>query len=407
MFVAAAAGTHQLLAFRFPSIAGVPALDGNRRLFAAATERLGNRGAVVDAEWIGFLHTLGGELSRAEYHFSRFNEVLSVMRRRRTVAGGPVFADPEPARAVYCEAVAHLAAIRTFVDIAVYMAARRLGLDGRRAEDWQASQAIGRDPLPDRYAHSPEIGALRRHSAWFAQLNTYRNCMNHRGWHPNSFGYFERADTAPESGDPLANVMLVPDLRSLAGGSRPGTWTYEDRTWLDQLLGELGAGFDAVLDALFDIWGIPIPEAARIPYAEQPGVFLTVPAARPIKGQEPPVIYVFTSKFAVRAFIEKLRRNGLEIAYRLRALRPTRLKANEEVYLLGYDFNLFGPKASVQVIEHSDGQPRMAASLQVEPQHAGDFAQSRIEFKLPGTLTGTVYVLDGPDPGGQRRDQGP
>jgi hypothetical protein len=118
-FVAAAEGTHQLLGFRFPSVFGIPALDGNRALFAAASEVQGTPGQMAPTEWVRLLQTLAGELSRAEYHLARFHHVLDVMRRRRAVAGGPVFADPELARALYCEAVAHLTALRTFIDIAV------------------------------------------------------------------------------------------------------------------------------------------------------------------------------------------------------------------------------------------------------------------------------------------------
>jgi hypothetical protein len=175
-------GRSHLLGFKFPSIPGIPsvrdALGGP--FSAAAIEGTGQSGHLPIEEWKTHLSVICGEFRRAEYHLVRFNLALELLKARRRVAGGPTFGDPEPARALYCEAASYFSAVRTAVDIVVYVAARRSGASIAAAEDWKATKAIctPASPQPTKY-DTDDIRALRRHKSWFETLNHYRNSMLH------------------------------------------------------------------------------------------------------------------------------------------------------------------------------------------------------------------------------------
>ena len=238
-------------------------------------------------EWKSTLATIGGELDRADYHLDRFEAAVAIMKARRKVAGGPVFGDPAPARSLYCEAAGFLSAMRTAIDIVIYVAARRSGHSISSSEKWEACAAMGKrtDNLPSKY-DTEEITSLRRFSSWFETLNDYRNCMQHRGWHEHSFGYFDRGDSSRLANSPMHNIMLVPDRGPLQQRLRPDKWTYHERRWLDTLIQEVASGANLALAAVFDVWELPVEDrTGKIPLRDQPNVFLTVPLVAPIEGQ--------------------------------------------------------------------------------------------------------------------------
>lgn len=236
LVIAGSEGKARLMMFRFPAILGVPPLEGDRTLYGAEATKVGDFALMPEDEWWGCIRSLAGEISRADYHYKRFLETVDLARERRKVAGGSVFGDPEAARAIYCEAAAYLTAARTLVDLVVYVAARRNGCSPRAADEWEASRAIiprADRPVEQRYENVSEVALLRSHADWFNTLNDYRNCMNHRGWSDQSFGYFDEADTAPERDNPLNNVMLLPNHASIGGRKRPHQWSYTERARLD------------------------------------------------------------------------------------------------------------------------------------------------------------------------------
>jgi len=175
-------GRDHLVGFSFPSIPGIPPVRGvlAGRFSAAALDGAGQPVQLAIEEWKANLSVICGEFRRADYHLARFNSILELLKARRRVAGGPVFGDPEPARALYCEAASYFSAVRTAVDIIVYVAARRSGASIAAAERWKATEAIcaAASPQPTKY-DTDDIRALRGHKNWFETLNHYRNSMLH------------------------------------------------------------------------------------------------------------------------------------------------------------------------------------------------------------------------------------
>lgn len=387
-----------MLAFHFPEVPGVPPIRESpaRRFKAAAMEGWGLPQQMPPAEWKSSLATLGGEIDRADYHRARFDSVLASLKARRQVAGGPVFGDPGPARAAYCEAAGYLSAVRTAVDIIVYVAARRSGRSISAADKWEACKAILplSKPQPTKY-DTEDIKALRQHKAWFEILNLYRNCMSHRGWHDQSFGYFSRGDTAPEADDPAHNVMLVPDLASLNQRARPDKWAYTDRKWLDALVDEVADGTEAALGDLFAVWGIPDPPPGKIPLKDQPTVFLGVPLVRAILGQSPPTLHVFLTKNAARLFLEsfKSRRIVLE-GCGFRAIRRMTLHREGIGFLVAYDPGSLGAVAQLELFDATGGRLRSLHREQFAPSERNGPVTNTLWFKLPKLNRDTLYVLD-------------
>jgi hypothetical protein len=353
-----------------------------------------------DAEWKSSLQAIGGELERAEYHLLRFRSVVETLRRRRDVAGGPVFGDTAPARAVYCEAVGFLSALRTALDIVIYVAARRAGVTAEKAEKWEASKAINPGPgTPSPKYETEDIKALRPYKPWFETLNLYRNSMIHRGWHEQSFGYFSKGDTAPEAGDPVNNVMLVPDLRSLAEGQRPDKWTYNDRTWLDDLTTDLATSGEAAFRSVLSVWSIPDYPPGTLPRENQPNALLTLPLLRAIEGQAPPALHVFLCKRAARLFFDHTRARGLVLEHcSFRAMRRMKLRNYGTGYLAVYDANTLGDKAEMHLLDVDRlGRLTLVQKHEFAPHEENGPAKETLWFQLQGEDPGTVYVLDHDD----------
>ena len=393
-------GRPRLIGFVFPEVPGIPPIRDSlaRRFHAAAASGDGLNGCMPSEEWTATLATIAGEFDRADYHRDRFHAVVEILKARRKVAGGPVFGDPAPARAAYCEAVGYLGAVRTAVDVVVYAAARRAGADVSAAEKWKASAAIapvtGTGDPPSKY-DTDDIRALRRHRHWFETLNLYRNCMLHRGWHDQSFGYFNRADSAPEANDPIYNVMLVPDLAPLKHGARPDKWTYQDRAWLDELVQEIHAGTELAVDDLLRVWAVPVPAPGKIPLEDQATTFLTVPLLRPIQGQSPPTLHVFLSKHAARLFLEHFQEHHVPLANcSYRAVRQMSLDGRALGYLFAYDASSLGESAELQILDVHLGKVRILETHRVSTTDQNGPLKGTLWIKLPSFPGDVVYVLD-------------
>jgi hypothetical protein len=391
-------GRDHLLGFKFPSIPGTPPVQDSlgARFSAAGIDGAGKPGQLPIEEWKTNLAVICGEFRRAEYHLARFNSALELLKSRRKLAGGPTFGDPEPARALYCEAVSYFSAVRTAVDIIVYVAARRTGASVTAAEEWKATKAIcaPESPQPTKY-DTDDIRALRRHKSWFETLNHYRNCMMHRGWHEQSFGYFDQSDKAPQANDPFHNIMLVPDLSTLKQGARPGKWTYRERRWLDALVSEIDAGTSAALEGLLQAWELPVPGPGQVPVQDRPTVFLTVPFVPSIMdGLSPPVLNVFLSEDAARLFFEGIRKQGEELpGISFREVRRTKLQGDGDGYLIAYDVASLGSMAELHLHEVRSGQVHISAAVGFCPSERNGPSQGLLWFQIPGSNLESVFVL--------------
>ncbi len=389
----------QLVGFRFPEVPGVPPLvdSAARRFKAAVATGDGDAAQMPVDEWHASLTAIAGEFDRGDYHLRRFTEILEVLKARRAVAGGPVFGDPAPARALYCEAVGYLSAVRTAIDIIVFVAARRSGRSINSAEDWSTTAAVCGSWTPGSQSRYDvdDIRALRAHRDWYDTLNLYRNCMLHRGWHEQAFGYFSRGDTAPEADDPQYNVMLVPDKAPLTQRARPEAWTYNDKRWLDVLIEETRSEADVVIEDLLTVWDVPAPAPGTMPEKEQPNVFLTVPVGRPLAGQSPPVIHVFTSKKAGRAFYSYLHKRGYDLSgSQLRATRRMALEGCGRGFLLAYDAETLGGDAELHLMDVKYDEP---LRVHVEQFKTGDRmgpVEGTLWFQLPTFQREVLYILD-------------
>jgi hypothetical protein len=391
-------GRGQLLGFRFPEVPGVPAArDSQARQFrAAAVDGAGLREQMPQDEWQSGLSTLAGELDRADYHLSRFGSLVDALKARRSVAGGPVFGDPGPARALYCEAASYLSAVRTAVDLVVYVAARRSGASIGAAEKWKASEAISvlNGTPPEKY-DTADITVLRTQAAWFETLNLYRNAMHHRGWHEQSFGYFARGDTAPEANNPVHNVMLVPDFESLKNRARPHMWTYRDRRWLDRLVEDISSGAEITFSNLRRAWKLPETPPGKLPLEKHPTVWLHVPLALPIEGQTPPALHVFLSKKAAKTFLEHHKKRGLELLEcSFRALRRTTLQGNDIGHLFAYDANTLGSVAEVHLVEFKRGRIGILEKHRFVPSEKNGPVTGTLWLRLPTLDRDPLYILD-------------
>ncbi|NTX51858.1 hypothetical protein [Myxococcus sp. CA039A] len=317
------------------------------------------------------LSVISGELRRAEYHHERFVSVLELLKTRRRLVGGPTVGDPAPARALYCEAASYLSALRTAVDIIVYVAARRTGASAANADSWGATKLICSKPAsPPKKHDTSDINALRRHKDWFETLNHYRNCMAHRGWHEQSFGYFDRSDTAPEANDPFHNVMLVPDLGPLRQGARPDKWTYRERKWLDTLVRDIESGAMAAFEDILNVWALPDHGPGRPPPADRPTVFLYVPfVPSMVEEQSPPVLHAFVSEDAARLFFDDFKKQGEDLRdFSFREVRRMKLAGEGGGYLIAYGSELAGNDvAELHLHTAQSGRDHVIAKLQFCP----------------------------------------
>jgi hypothetical protein len=399
--------THGLLGFRFPPVPGIPDMSGMkpsaRFRNALARGEFGVRKSMPLRAWRSGLASLVGEIDRADYHLERFRETLVVARARRDVGGGPSFGDFDVARAIYCEAVGFLNAVRAAFDVIMYVAARRTGLDGGTASRWQVTDAITpKKPAHfERYDRVEEVVALRAHRNAFETLNLYRNCMLHRGWHSPAFGYFAKTDDAPEADLPQHNVMLVPDQASLARSARPERWTHTERRWLDELVFDLDGQCARAFVDVGNVWGLPDPVDGTASIEERPNVVLFVPRVVPEMNGPNRAIVVFETKKAAKKYATEVGIAGRALTSRpfVRTLRPTKLRGQGTGFLLVYDRDQLGEVAELRVMGLRLGQLVALHSSQLSPQTRLGIGHDTLWLRLPTLATGAIYLLDAPPDG--------
>jgi hypothetical protein len=281
---------------------------------------------------------LAETLSRARYHKLRFDESVEIIKRRRLALGGPVVADWHAVRPAICEAAAFLGAMRTLVDIVVYLAARRAGKSASSASEWQASDAIdpprkggGTGSIPLKY-DVPEILEIRGRQPWFDDLNLYRNAVYHRGWGEEKYGFYFPGELAEEAADASHNAFLLPDRDALVDRKLPHLWTYANGKRLDDFVESIYAdGISLLEEIVTKLWGQPLPADGTVPVAEQPNSLLFLPFPAYLQHPSRKVLPVFTSEEAARSFKHYgVHRQELT----LRAVLPTTLGDDPPGFLL-------------------------------------------------------------------------
>lgn len=326
------------LGFRLPPIPGIP--DAYSQLSAGLNVAAENScfSEIPQDEVKATLAALSDAYVRSCYHKLRFDDCLTIAKLRRAALGGPVVSDWASIPALVWEASAFLGAVRTALDILVYLSARRAGKSESAAESWEANEAVsprareGGSP-PTRY-DVPEVLIIRAQNPWFTRLNVYRNVVFHRGLTNDKWGYYSKADTAEEASDPRFNAMLIPDECSLDDRKRAHHWTYGDRNRLDDLVDEIYAGFEKVLlETLTTAWGGALPAPGTIPKHEQSNTLLRLPQPAALEYLDCKAVPIFETKLAAKAFRE-IPTEELT----LRAVRPTRIGDNPPSFLLAvYD----------------------------------------------------------------------
>jgi hypothetical protein len=326
------------LGFRLDPVPGIPYTDSLLIRAIRLAEEAPAFAGVPEDERVGQLSSLAETLSRARYHKLRFDESVEVVKRRRLALGGPVVADWHAVRPAICEAAAFLGAVRTLVDIVVYLAARRAGKSPSSASDWQASDAINpprkggaTGSVPTRY-DVPEVLEIRKRQPWFDDLNLYRNAVYHRGWGGESYGYYFPSELAEEANDPSHNAFLLPDRDALVDRKLPHEWTYSNRQRLDDFVESIYVNGMALLEEVVTkIWGQALPADGSVPVTEQPDTLLTLPFPAYLQHPGRKVLPVFTSVEAARSFPQYgARRQELTI----RAVAPTTLGDDPPGFLL-------------------------------------------------------------------------
>lgn len=292
--------------------------------------------SVPEDERRGTLTALAETYSRSRYHYLRFNDCINEYRRRRELLGGPVVSDMHVMPAILFEAKAYLGAVRTAVDVIVYLAARRTGQTEKASKKLKASAAIDAEEkhVERSLRGVPEINVIVEQGKWFADLNRYRNIVFHRGWNANvGLGFFEPNTLAEEVKDPDFNAGLLPDADSIKANRRQHEWTYVNCLRLDDLVVQIQNGFDTILKKIIvDIWSSNIPAPGTIPREEQPTAILKPPSPVPFGDPRKKLITpVFDSVEAAEAYphIQKYKDKAF-----LREVFPTTLPDGEKWFLL-------------------------------------------------------------------------
>lgn len=342
-----------------------------------AEERAGPAlSCLADDERAALLLSLATTVCRAEYHERRFRRVVAHLLERRSIIGAPLVWDAFVHSAVF-EATAALGASRTLVDEVIHVTARRYG-----HARWEASDAVkGTKVAMD----VPEVQLLRERAAWFERLNKYRNVLLHRGWKGDAGAYFPPGASEPEARDPERNLLLVPDLESLAGDARAHQWTYEANVHLETLVGEVLDGMRDFVDAVaLTAWDGKVPKAGTIPAHEQANTLVACPRPVPFAGPDEIYLPVFSAEHLATSFGGYPRNLGLRLSSvpLLKVLFPEPAFA---LCLAGFESNV---KAGAKVV------------VVVDPKDAA-LKERRLSARVPDAL-----LLNPPfiDPVGLPRD---
>ena len=211
--------------------------------------------------------------TRGAYHESRFRDLRRELDLRRDLMPGHIVWD-SLLEYVHFELQAFTGACRTLVDELVYVIARRHGIGPKQArrKPWTTSDLF-HEPLVEPFDVG-EIRALRTQVAWFDILNSFRNTFFHHGWRHGG-GHFAPNEPRRSSQFAASNGLLVPDRASLLGKSKPHEWTWNQKTTVDDIAGDVRAGTEEMLRSLFeDHWATPIPAPGTMPLHERPNMIV-------------------------------------------------------------------------------------------------------------------------------------
>jgi hypothetical protein len=273
----------QFAAFRFPHPDELPDVDSG---LARMIRVLGDEppapalATIADpAERDALFLSLATTLTKAAYHRQRFEQVVAILAERRLQVGGTVSSDTCSQYPIF-EASALLVAARTVVDEVLYIAARRSGAAPNDADGWAVNTAITCNLVNVPKYNVDEVHRLRAHSAWYEEMNEYRNVLVHRGWREQTGGFFPIGSTLPEAADPTRNVLLMPDRASLVRVHRGHQWTYTNGTRLERVVERAADGLEVFLgDVATGSWGGSIPAPGTAPNDMLPNIFVQVPYA--------------------------------------------------------------------------------------------------------------------------------
>lgn len=257
---------------------------------------------IPDSERHALVVSLAGTLSRAEYHRKRFLAARQTLDARRKNLPGEIFWDAA-GQYVHFEMQAFCGAARMVADELVYIAARRAGVETRKAarKPWETADLVRGENVPAACA-TIEIEILRRDAAWFGTLNTYRNSVFHHGWR-HGVGHADADDPRMSATNPAMNALLVPDQGSLIGRSKPFSWTYADGWTVDRVVSVIAEGLERVVSAICnDAWGTPAPIPGKAPVDEHPNMIVTLLAPAIVDGPTLRMIPLFSSEERARAF---------------------------------------------------------------------------------------------------------
>lgn len=381
------------LAFSLPSIPGIPETDtlllrGFRGVAESAAFNM-----VPRDEAGATLAALTETIGRAAYHKARFTQCLEHAKARRQALGGPVVGDWHAVPPISREAIAYLGAVRTAVDIIVYLAARRVGKSERCAAGWAAQDAIlpkseQGQTRPSRY-DLPEILAIRAHNPWFEEVNLFRNGTYHRGWKEDLSGFYSSGDSAEEASDPQYNAMLLPDMAVLRAKLFPHRWTFREKRRLDTMVDTCDTTFQNLLThILTKIWMCDIPAPGTIPKEDQPNMMLYLPAPLILTYPDCRVVPVFDSRPAARAF----REYGNVAQQRVvRAIRPTRIGDDAPAFLIPIPCDDVQKPHEVRLYTLVGGLLQCEATVRVEPTKDGPL-KGLMSFQVLDERGGLLYI---------------
>jgi hypothetical protein len=217
----------------------------------------------------------------ADYHARRFNLVLEAMDRRRAQADAFLTYDFYMVDfASVFEASGALSASRSAIDEIIFIAARVAGVSAPDIKEyWKTSTVMSASFAKRPEFDLPAVRTLRNRTAWYEELNDYRNVFRHRGCRSTIGGCFPIGSDFPEASRGEHNVMLFPDRSSLIGNTRAHQWTYNDGVRLEHLVQRGIEGLERLIDDLCrDIWGGPEFLArewmGRVPKDEHPNLLV-------------------------------------------------------------------------------------------------------------------------------------
>lgn len=386
-------GRPQLHFFKFPEVPGLPPSRRSvaRRFAVVPGEVSGDKGSLDDSAWTASLTSISGQLERANYHSVRFREHVEIARGRREVLGGPVVSDPTVARAILCEAAGALAASRAVIDLVVRTCQLRAGLKPLKTSRLVLEEV-------EAQFLTAAVRILRARAAWYDELNAYRNVMEHRGWQHNGFGYFEKADSAPEANSTFHNVCLLPDRDSLRAERLPHQWTYENRRWLPDLVSDVHEELNRISEEIADAWSLPNAEPGTRPESEHPDVYLTVPQGTRFSGDKESRVLLFATKLAWKRLCELMLKQGWQVSGELISVRPIKHSNKRRLLLIAYDPETLGPKARVEVVSCASN-----GKLQFDPVHTfvpgekNGPVTNTLALELRQGLSKSLYTVIGND----------